>query len=137
MHNCTLLQKLRVAAGWRCMQMMHSKDESLPSVVDATRQRQDRHLLSSSSDNYESSESSNSDSDIFHPSVGSNANGPSTHLGKDKTVWKNSPTSVFGRTPAHNVYTSASGVSRKLRRLFPYHMMHGSTSFLKLFFALL
>ena len=70
------------------------EDENLSSVVDAARQRQDRRLLSSSSDSYESSESSNSDSDISNSSFGSNANGASTHLGKDKTVWKNSPTSV-------------------------------------------
>ena len=33
------------------------EDENLSSVVDAARQRQDRRLLSSSSDSYESSES--------------------------------------------------------------------------------
>ena len=114
------------------------EDENLSSVVDVARQRQDRRLLSSSSDSYESSESSNSDSDISNSSFGSNANGASTHLGKDKTVWKNSPTSVVGRTPAHNVYTGASGVPRQVSQSIstPY-MMHGSTSFLKLFFALL
>ena len=85
------------------------EDENLPPFVDAARQRQDRRL-SSSSGSYESSESSNSDSDISNPYAGSNANGASTHLGKDKTIWKNSPTSVAGRTPAHNVYTGASGV---------------------------
>ena len=90
------------------------EDENLSSVVDAARQRQDRRLLSSSSDSYESSESSNSDSDISNSSFGSNANGASTHLGKDKKVWKNSPTSVVGRTPAHNVYTGASGVPRQV-----------------------
>ena len=79
------------------------EDENLPSVVDTARQRQDRSLLSSSLDSYERSKSSYSDSDISNSSVGSNANGASTHLGKDKTVWKNSPTSVVGRTPAHNV----------------------------------
>ena len=62
------------------------KDENLPSVVDAARQRQGRHLISSSSDSYESSKSSNSDSDVSNPSVGSNANGASTHLGKEKTA---------------------------------------------------
>ena len=69
-------------------------------------------LLSSSLNSFESSESSNSDSDISSPSVGSNANGASIHLEKDKTVWKNSPTSVVERTPGHNVYTGASGVPR-------------------------
>ena len=90
------------------------EDENLSSVVDAARRRQERRLLSSSSDSYESSKSSNSDSDISNSSFGSNANGASTHLGKDKTVWKNSPTSVVGRTPAHNVYTGASGVPRQV-----------------------
>ena len=62
------------------------EDENLPSAVNAARQRQDRCLLSSTFDSYESSESSNSNSDISNASVGSNANGASTHLGKDKTV---------------------------------------------------
>ena len=113
------------------------EDENLCSVVDAARQRQDRRLLSSSSDSYESSESSNSDSDISNSSFGSNANGASTHLGKDKTVWKNSPTSVVGRI-LPTMYIQVRVVSPdKFRSLFPHHMMHGSTSFLKLFFALL
>ena len=81
-------------------------DENLSSIVDAARQRQDRRLLSSSSDSYESNESSNSDLAIYNLSVGSNANDASTHLENDKTVWKNSPTSVVGRTPAQNVYTA-------------------------------
>ena len=59
------------------------EDENLSSVVDTARQRQDRRLISSSSDSYESSESSNSDSDISNSSFGSNANGASTHLGLD------------------------------------------------------
>ena len=90
------------------------EDGKLPSVVDAARQRQDKHLLSSSSDSYESSESSNSDSDISNPSVRPNANGASTQLGKNETVWKNNPTSVVGRTPVLNVYIGASAVPRQV-----------------------
>ena len=90
------------------------QDENIASVVDPARQRQDRHLLSSSSNSYESSKSSNSHSVISNPSVESNANSASKHFGNDKTVWKNSPTSVVKRTPAHNAYTGASGVPRQV-----------------------
>ena len=90
------------------------EDENIPLVVDPARQRQDRHLLSSNSNSYKSSKSSNSHSVISNPSVGSNANSASKHFGNDKTVWKNSPTSVVKRTPAHNAYTGASGVPRQV-----------------------
>ena len=35
-------------------------------------------------------------------------------MGRDETVWKSSATLVAGRTPAHNVFTGASGVPRQV-----------------------
>ena len=110
------------------------KEENL-SVVDDARQRQDRVCLAAARTAMKVSNSAIW-TQIFNPFVGSNAICASTHLGKDKTVWKNSPTLVVGRTPAHYVYTGASGVPRQVLQSIPHLMMHESTSFLKLFFAL-
>ena len=113
------------------------EDENLSSVVDAARQRQDRRLLSSSSDSYESSESSNSDSDISNSSFGSNANGASTHLRRTRRYGKIVQLrSLEELLPTMYIQVRVMSLD-KFRSLFPHHMMHGSTSFLKLFFALL
>ena len=112
------------------------EDENLPSVVDAARHTQDRRLLGSSSDCYESIESSNSDSNICNPSLDQmlmvlqHIQERTRRYGK--IVQLQSLDELLLK-----MYMQVRVVSPdKFRRLFPHHMMHESTSFLKLFFAL-
>ena len=87
-------------------------DEDFQPVLVAARPGNGRRTLGSCLDNSESSESSDSDTADTH--TGTTTAGDSTLLGRDKTVWKSSATLVAERTPAHNVFTGASGVPRQV-----------------------
>ena len=92
-------------------------DEDFQPVLVAARPGNGRRTLGSCSDSSESSESSDSDSDPDSDTADTHTEttaGDSTLLGRDKTVWKSSATLVAGRTPAHNVFTGASGVPRQV-----------------------
>ena len=89
-------------------------DEDFQPVLVAARPGNGRRTLGSCSDSSESSESSDFDSDTADTHTGTTTAGDSTLLGRDKTVWKSNATLVAGRTPAHNVFTGASGVPRQV-----------------------
>ena len=89
-------------------------DEDFQPVLVAARPGNGSRTLGSCSDSSESSEFSDFDSDTADTHTGTTTAGDSTLLGRDKTVWKSSATLVAGRTPAHNVFTGASGVPRQV-----------------------
>ena len=110
-------------------------EEDFQPVLVAARAGNGRRTLGSYSDSSESSETSDSDSDIANTHTGSTTAGNTTLLGRDKTVWKSVQLQLLEERLLTMCLRVQVAYQNKFRNLLLLHMTLGSTSFLKVFFA--